>query len=68
MFTNCQNFSKLFTNCKKMCIIYLLMYRKQNVPVNERLFEICKACHFVEECWHGIPRVTVSYGEKRMFL
>ena len=32
-------------------------------PVNERLFEICKACHFVEESGHGVPKVTTTYGE-----
>lgn len=33
-------------------------------PVNKKLFDIFKACGFVEESGHGVPTVTKVYGEK----
>ena len=33
-------------------------------PVNKKLFDIFKACGFVEESGHGVPTVTKVYGDK----
>ena len=33
-------------------------------PVNKKLFDIFRQCHFAEESGHGVPSVVGVYGEK----
>lgn len=36
----------------------------KSAPVNKRLFDIFKSCHFAEESGFGVPSVIRAYGEK----
>lgn len=40
------------------------MFSNLSKPVNKKLFDIFKACGFVEESGHGVPTVTKVYGNK----